>query len=463
MMAGPTFSGLGSFPLQKKADLTAYSRLSNHARSLQVIFGFGRKQEEEEEEEEEVDLVLFQGALNGKDTNLAGNARLVEAGLIPAKELVTDGLLRRAGTIRVEPKGEKAAVTHVIDGVAYPGQRLSRQEALAITQMMKLLAGLDTKERKKAQAGGLKAEFNEEPWELYVNAAPMEGGVERLTIRTSNLKQKLDTPADLNFPGNLKLQIREAVTKKGIFLVAGGPSSGVTTTLFATVRGLDCFTSQIFTVGDVGTRKLDNITAFQWNEGDTLENTLQRVIRVDADTVVLDPIKDAETAKMLTTVCESIALVGEIAAKDAISGLLQMVKWIGDPAVAAKSIAGVLSQKLLRTLCPECRQAFRPNAQFLKNAGLPLEAKVLYRKPKPVEGEETCSKCGGIGYFGRIAMFEYLEMTDEMRQLVASNPEAPAVKAQMRKEKMLMLQQDGLRLVAAGKTSLEELQRVFKA
>lgn len=428
-----------------------------------MIFGFGKRQEEEEEEEE-VDLVLFQGALNGKDSNLAGNARLVEAGLLPAKELVTDALHRRAGSLRVEPKGDKATVTHVIDGVAYPGQRLSRQEAVAITQMMKLLAGMDPKDRKTAQSGGLKAEFDEQPYELYVNTVPVEGGVERLTIRSQNLKQKLETPTDLNFPGHLKGKLREVVTRKGLFFVVGPPSSGTTTTLFAVVRGLDCFTQQIFTIGDIGARKLDNVTAFKPNEGDSLETTLQRVFRIDADTVVIDPLKDAETAKMLAANCENVALIAEFTAKDAISGLLQLIKWIGDPVVVSKTVRGILSQKLLRTLCPECRQAFRPNAQFLKNAGLPAEVKVLYRKPKPVEGEpeETCSKCSGIGYFGRVAMFELLEITEEMQQIVAGNPEPPVVKSQMRKEKMLQLQQDGLRLVAEGKTSLEELQRVFK-
>jgi type IV pilus assembly protein PilB len=125
-----------------------------------------------------------------------------------------------------------------------------------------------------------------------------------------------------------------------------------------------------------------------------------------------------------------------------------------------------LTQKLIRLLCPDCRMAYKPKADFLKKLGLPEDTQALYRKPPdPVPGsveQDQCENCGSMGYFGRTGMFELLEMSDGMKQVIAAKPDAPSIRSQMKKDKMTTLQQDGLRLVAEGRTSLEELQRVFK-
>lgn len=431
-----------------------------------MVFGWGKRNQEEEEEDddEEIELVLFQGALNGVQPNMKENARLVSAGLIPAKELVTEGLSRRAGSIRIDPKGERSQVTFIIDGVAYPGNRVTKQEGLAITQVMKLLAGLDIKERKKLQQGGLKAEFEEIPYELQIIAQPVEAG-ERLTVRSTNLKVKLDTPADLGFSDEFKMRMRAMASIKGVFLVVGPAGSGVSTLKYAIVRGVDCFTHQIFTVGETG-KKLENVTPFKPNEGDSLAFTLGRIFRVDGDIVLTPDLRDAETAKALFADLEHAALITEMPAKDPPSAIVQLIEWLGDAELVSKGLNGLMMQKLIRTLCSDCKQAYRPNPQFLKKVGLPEGLKVLYRKPKFEEDEpepEPCEKCGDLGYYGQAPMFEVLEMTPDMRALVATSPDASAIKAQARKEKMLTVQQDALRLVAEGKTSLEEVQRVFKA
>lgn len=434
-----------------------------------MVFGWGKSRDaddddDDDDEDEEIELVLFQGALNGIQPNMKENSRLVGAGLLPAKHLVSEGISRRAGSIRVDPKGERSQVTYIIDGVAYPGDRVSKQEGLAITQVMKLLAGLDIKERKKAQNGGLKAEYEETPYELQVIAQPVDGG-ERLTVRCTNLKNKLDVAADVGFTDEFKAKMRALASMKGVFLLTGPSGSGVTTLKFVILRNVDCFTHQIFTVGETG-KKLDNVSAFKPNEGDSLGATLLRIFRVDGDIILTPDVRDAETAKTLFEELEHAALISEMTAKDVFSALEQLLEWVGDPALVAKGLNGMVSQKLIRTLCPDCRQAYRPNPQFLKKVGLPADLKVLYRKPKAEEDEpepEPCDKCGDLGYFGQAPMFEVLEMTEEMKALVATGPDVQGIKAQARKEKMLTFQQDALRLVAEGKTSLEEVQRVFKA
>lgn len=436
-----------------------------------MVFGWGKRAEPEDEDDddddEERDLVLFQGAMNGVQPNMKENARLVSAGLMLAKELVTNGISRRAGTIRVDPKGERSQVTFVIDGVAFPGDRISKQESLAITQVMKLLAGLDIKERKVPQQGGMKAEFEEKPYELQVMSQPVEGG-ERLTVRCTDTKVKLDTPNDLGFTDEFKQKMRAMASKPGVFLIVGPPGSGVTTLKYVIVRGVDCFTHQIFTIGETG-KKLDNVSVFKANEGDSLGATLERIYRVDGDIIVTEDVRNAEVAKTLFSPEDDeyrAALIAEMPGKDPPAAVVQLIEWVGNPEAVAKGLNGLIMQKLIRTLCSKCKQAYRPNPQFLKKVGLPEDLKVMYRKPKVEEDEpepDSCNKCGDLGYYGQVPMFEVLEMTDEMRKLIATKPDASAIRALAKKEKMLTVQQDALRLVAEGKTSLEEVQRVFKA
>lgn len=432
-----------------------------------MIFGFFKKGKKEEAADEvEIEPVRFLGALNGKDANLAANQKLVDAGLVPTKDLVTDALARRADTIRIEPKGPQATVTLLIDGVPYPGGKLPKLEGNAVVQMLKLLGGLDIKQRKVAQSGGIKAEFNNKQYQLMLNVAPVAEG-ERLTIRANDQSLKLDVPADLGISDDFKLKLRTAAQKHGLFAAVGPSGSGTTTTLYAVLRGLDAYTNQIFTMCDTGGRKLNNVGPpnFEINPEDDLATTLTRAIRVEANVLFVAPIKDAETAKTLLDKGEDVALMTEFSAKDTASGVVQLLEWAGNPELVSQRLNGLITQKLLRTLCPDCKQAYRPKPEFLKKAGIPAtENTTLYRKPPATEDPnvEPCEKCNAVGYYGRVAMFEFLDMTDDMRTLVATKPDAAAIRAQMKKEKMLTLQQDGLRLVAEGKTSLEELQRVFK-
>jgi type II secretory ATPase GspE/PulE/Tfp pilus assembly ATPase PilB-like protein len=430
-----------------------------------VVFGFFKKNKEEEIEEEEIEPVSFLGPLSGADVNLKPHGKLVEAGLLPAKDLVTDAISRRADTLRIEPKGAASTVTLLIDGMPYPGGKLQKQEGLAITQMLKLLAGLDTKQRKAPQSGGIKAEFQSQAYQLGVSSAPVADG-ERLTVRITDMSIKLDTPQQIGMGEPMRLKLRDLCVTPGVLAVVGPSGSGVSTTFYALVRNIDAYLYSIFTLCDTSGHKLQQTTAYEWNAGDNLEQTIARAARQEANVAVIGPLKDAESTKMIFAKREAIAMLVEIGVKDIAAGLAQLQTWEGDPKVVAEGLQGILTQKLIRTLCTDCRQAYRPKADFLKKVGLPTDLSMLYRKPAETEDPnvETCGKCGGLGYYGRTAMFELLEMSDGMKALVAEGKaDAAAIKAQMKKDQMITMQQDGLRLVAEGKTSLEELQRVFKA
>ena len=426
--------------------------------------------DEDDEDEEEIELVLFQGALNGNEPNMKENQRLVQAGLNPAKELVTDGLSRRAETIRVEPKGERSQVAFLVDGMPYAGGKLTKPQGLAITQMLKLLAGLDIKVRNQPQTGGIKAEWTDQKYELVVQTKPQQDGSELLTVKSRNLKNAIITPDELGMSDALKKKIREwSSHHKGLCLSVGAPNTGVTTTAFGMLRGVDCYMYQVHTLRDLGTREVINVTPYKINPDDTLEQTLMRVIRVESDCVFVEPLLNADVAKVLFSIQDKIALMSEMPAKDCASAIAQLVQWMGDASVVANGLMGLINTKLIRKICPDCKQAYRPNPKLIAKVGLPSDTKTLYRKPVPTEDEQgeieepdPCEKCSDTGYFGRIGIYEFIEMSDGVKEAITSGGDANAIRTVARKEGMLTFSKDALRHVAKGITSLEELQRVFK-
>lgn len=439
-----------------------------------MIFGIGKNRDDDEEEDDEegedVEYVLFQGALNGKEANLGANTRLAQAGLIPAKELVTDAILRRADQLRVEPKGDRAVVQMYIDGIAHQGSRLSKQQGHAVTQMMKLLSGLDIQQRRKPQSGGVRAELEGTKYELRVVSAPVADGVERLVVKIRNLDSAPRTAEDVGFSPEMKARVRElASMRKGIILICGSSSSGVSTTTFGVLRSLDTYQYTVYIVGDRQGWDLHNIGDFERNEGESLDSTLERAVRAEADVIYVDPVRDAETAKVLAKAQSRACFIAEFPAPDAASGISQFAKLVESNQLASESLCALISQRLIRTLCKDCRLAYRPNPKIIAKIGLPPETKTLYRAGTPGAGQEegaeepqACETCGGTGYLGRTAMFEIIEMTDAIRKLVADGASPQDIKSQARKEKMISLQHEGLKLVVEGKTSLEELQRVFQ-
>jgi type IV pilus assembly protein PilB len=440
-----------------------------------VIFGFGgnkgkksKKAAKERDEDEEEELVLFQGAANGKDPNLKENGKLVQAGLVRAKQLVSNAFSRRAEMIRLEPKAGSTVATFYVDGVPFPAEKLTSQTGQAVTQMLKLLSGLDIKNRTKAQAGGMNAQYNSVNYLVRVDTTPLPGGAERLILRAQDKSKKLATPEDLGFSDDLKKKIREWTSKKaGLILGAGMPMSGVTTTTNAVLRGIDGYLYTIYSIGDMTGREVSHIKQFETNPEDNFVQTVNRCKRAEGDVIYIDPIRDGEYAKQVLEEAEDICMVTEFTARDAADAIAKLIEMVGDPRPVAERLTAVVSQKLVRLLCPKCRQAFRPHPKLLAKVGLPAETKVLYRAfesggEENAEEEEECEQCGGMGYFGRAALIEAIEVTDSVKEAIIAGGDAAAIKAAARKEKMQSFNSDGLRLVAAGKTSIEELQRVFK-
>lgn len=446
-----------------------------------MILGFGKGKKDKHDDrgdhddfddqpEEEIEYALFQGAVNGQEANLVENAGLAQAGLVPVKELITDALHRRADILRLEPKGKAVVITFSVDGVWYPGGRLAPKAALAIIQMTKLLAGLETRERRKPQSGGIKAELAGTKYVLDVESTPVAGGAERLVVRAHDVNESFDTAESVGFSADLKQKIRDLMMEKsGIVLACGPRHSGTSTTAMGVLRSIDSYMFALYNIVEFP-EELSYVTTLERTAEEGLQESIARLIRMEADGVFVDPIRDAQAAMTVFESQSRIKIISEFTARDCAHGIMQLHEWLAQPQLLADGLKGLVSQRLIRLLCDKCKEAFAPNPKLLAKIGLPPETKVLYRTPTmptdPESGEEEepepCRKCDDVGYIGRAGLFEFIEITEGMQDIIRSGPSVPKIRAQAQKERMPSFQSEGLRLVAEGKTSLDELKRIFK-
>ncbi|MCA9065042.1 MAG: Flp pilus assembly complex ATPase component TadA [Planctomycetaceae bacterium] len=417
----------------------------------------------------QVEQIMLLGPLFGLEADLKANGRLVQAALSPAKQMLSDALARRAHTILLEPAGNRLGIRFVVDGVPYPAAAIPAQKGVAMVQMLKLLAGLDIQIRDQAQKGGIKAEFDKIPYHLIIETAPARSGGERLRIKVENQKVQLLKPTDVGLPESIRERIREFTShRSGVVLVCGPPESGVTTLSVVTVHTVDPYLYAVFSMADVEGRQLTNVTDYKPDEGHDLEITFDRLIRREADVVFLNPLNSPQEAQVVFEYADRLSFIAEIRSGTPTQAVEQLIEWVGREAVV-KGLKGVLCQKMIRRLCDDCKQAFRPNPQLLKKLRMPPETSVLYRAPLPPPPddptaptvEQLCADCAGMPYHGRIGVFELLEVTDTMKEVIAEGGDAAAFRKQMIAEDMTTLQKDALRVVLEGKTSLEEVQRVF--
>ena len=422
-----------------------------------------------QDQEPDVEQVLFQGPLHDRECNLKANAKLVQVALVPVKQMISDALSRRAHTILLEPREGRVSIRFVIDGVPYPAAAIPGQKGSAIVQMIKLLSGLDVNERRTAQSGGMKAEYEKIPYHLMVESAPVGGTAEKIRIKVDNRKIVRQKPQEIGFPDHLKARIRHYTAERsGVILVCGPPDTGVTTLATVVLHCIDPYLYSVYNLASLNVRELINVADFTPEPGHDLEVTFDRIIRREADVLYMNPLTSPHDTQTIFQYADRLSYVAEIPANNPAEAVRKLIGWVGVDEVI-KNLRCIVSQKLIRKLCDDCKQAFRPNPKLLKQLGLPPETSVLYRAPLPPPPddpkaqtvEELCADCDGMPYHGRVAAFEMFEMTDTMKEVIANGASPEAIRRQMIADGQTTLQKDAIRLVAEGKTSLEEVQRTF--
>ncbi len=407
--------------------------------------------------------------LIGKQTKGAGEvdrSRQVEnsKGYMAAKELLYDAIMRRSTDVHLEPKDDETSVRLRIDGVMYPAEPFDRVTGDAIVNIFKVLSAMDITERRKAQDGSFRAEMEGRDIDFRVASQGLQIG-EKMVLRILDQSASVKTLEDLGMRKQLFDAIASTVQQPhGMFVVCGPTGAGKSTTLYAALKQIDAYESNIITVEDPVEYKMENVTQIEINTkaGQTFATALRSILRQDPDVVMIGEMRDGETAKIACQAANTGHMVfSTVHANDSITALSRLIDLGVEPFLLADSISAILAQRLVRKLCVDCKEAYKPNIDDIQKAGLPPEkVDKFFRPPRNPEG--TCPTCNGLGYLGRVGVYELFVINDRVRDMVREKQSMTAVKAEARKNGMLYMKEEGLRLVVKGVTSLDELLRVVK-
>lgn len=402
----------------------------------------------------------------GKGAGEVDRSRQVEnsKGYMAAKELLYDAIMRRSTDVHLEPKEDETSVRLRIDGVMYPAEPFDRSTGDAIVNIFKVLSAMDITERRKAQDGSFRAEMEGREIDFRVASQGLQIG-EKMVLRILDQSASVKTLEDLGMRKQLFDSIASIVQQPhGMFVVCGPTGAGKSTTLYAALRQIDAYESNIITVEDPVEYKMENVTQIEINTkaGQTFATALRSILRQDPDVVMIGEMRDGETAKIACQAANTGHMVfSTVHANDSITALSRLIDLGVEPFLLADSISAILAQRLVRKLCVDCKEAYKPSIDDIQKAGLPPEkVDKFFRPPKKPEG--TCPTCNGLGFLGRIGVYELFVVTDRVRDMVREKQSMTTVKAEARKGGMLYMKEEGLRLVVKGITSLDELLRVVK-
>jgi general secretion pathway protein E len=381
-----------------------------------------------------------------------------------AKELVYDAVMRRATDIHLEPTTEQLSVRYRIDGILHAAEPFDRPTGDAVVNVFKVLSAMDISEKRKPQDGSFGAKLSGRDLDFRVATSGSKAG-EKLVMRILDNSSGVSKMEDLGMRTKLIESVRGLVTQPhGMFLVCGPTGAGKSTTLYAALREIDRYQKNIITVEDPIEYHLDNVTQMEVNtkSGQTFATSLRSILRQDPDVIMIGEIRDQETASISCQAANTGHMVfSTVHSNDAVTALFRLLDLGVEPFMIASALSGVLGQRLVRILCDACKEPYKPKPEFLKKANLPVEkVDVFYRRPE--NPEQVCQQCGGTGYFGRTGIYELLVLTETMKDMIRENPSINKIKAEARKGGMIYLQEDGLRQVIQGRTSIEELLRVVK-
>ncbi len=363
----------------------------------------------------------------------------------------------RASDIHIEPDESRLRVRYRVDGVLHEAMSPPKELHTSIVSRIKIMAELDIAERRLPQDGRIKLRVDNSNIDLRVSTLPGIYG-EKVVVRILDEARMLLKLTDLGFEED-DLQRWERMIRQpyGIVLVTGPTGSGKTTTLYSTLNTINSIDTNIITVEDPVEYRLEGINQVQVNPkaGITFATGLRSIFRQDPDIVMVGEMRDLETAQISVKASLTGHLVFSTLHTNDAAGTIARLADIGvAPYLVASSLIGVLALRLVREICPSCREQYEPSQRELQQAGI-----------GPGEGAVTlfrgvgCRNCGGTGYRGRTALVELMEMNEELKRLVvASKPSGDLLRA-ARRNGMRTLREQGLRKVRRGLTTLEELYR----
>jgi general secretion pathway protein E/type IV pilus assembly protein PilB len=395
-----------------------------------------------------------------EDTDLDSAAE--DASIIRfVNQVLRDAIELRASDIHIEPFENELRIRYRVDGVLQeiPVPAQIKRFQPAIVSRVKILSHLNIAEKRLPQDGRIKVRIDEAEVDIRVSIIPMLHG-EAVVLRLLRQNATLRGMGELGLgPRDLKSFRRILGLPHGIILVTGPTGSGKTSTLYTALNEINDAVRKIITIEDPIEYQLRGINQIQVSEkaGLTFARGLRAILRHDPDVVLIGEIRDQETAQIAVQASLTGHLVfSTLHTNDAPGALTRLVDMGVEPYLVASSLEAVLAQRLVRLLCPHCKQSdTSPKTQSLKQH-LGWAADVVIYKPV------GCRECRQTGYHGRHGIFEWMDATNEIRQMILKNCSSGQIREVACKNGMKTLSEDGWRLVSNGITTPEEVLRVTK-
>ncbi len=373
-------------------------------------------------------------------------------------QLIREGVVDRASDIHFEPTEGGVRVRYRIDGVLQDVAMLPKSSQAGLLSRIKVMADMDITERRRPQDGRIALRIEERPIDLRVATLPTPLG-EGIVIRILNSEVAFHAVDDLGMTERNRETLERMLRKPyGCIFLAGPTGSGKTTTLYAALQDINSSTRKIVTIEDPIEYRMEGLTQVAVNAriGLTFAAGLRTVLRFDPDVVMVGEVRDPETASIAVRAALTGHLVlSSIHTNDAPAALTRLSDMGVEPYVTASALVGSIAQRLVRLLCPTCKQRVEIAAERLLAAG--FEASEL--DSLELWGPVGCTLCRDTGFRGRQAVFEIMEMDEELTRLTLRNAPADELRALAVERGMVPLRRDALDKVVQGLTSLDEIDR----
>ncbi|MEO8270379.1 MAG: ATPase, T2SS/T4P/T4SS family [Aureliella sp.] len=395
--------------------------------------------------------------------------------------LIAQALLAHADQIMLDYSQQGAAIRMRVDGLWEGLPSLDREIGDPVLVILKKLCGLNPTDRRSRQQGIIPLAMNGTDWIVSFTSQGIATG-ERVMMRIEPKKQVLNNLNDLGMRDKMQQQLRDLLNSdKSIFVFSGVAGHALPTMWRVGLEAADRFVRDFHSIEDVALDdpELINIGKHTFDKaaGETPMTVLKSLLLKQPDALIFPDLFSPEIAKLACTEVadEGRYAITRIVASSSIEAIIKLMATYPASAKAlVKLTCGCINLRLLRRLCTVCRQPFQPTPQLLQKLGLPAgRVHTLYQPniPPPPEQRfdaqgkpleiEICKQCNGRGYFGRMGVFELLQLNDEIRQVLLKKPDVQSVLPVARKSGFLTLQEEGVLAVAQGLTSLQELQRVL--